>query len=76
METVSVEVFVVVDADGESVVADSEEGAIETYRDNVGNNVPTRVIKISLAVPVPQAVTLTGVVPVEPTTGAELKVEG
>jgi hypothetical protein len=73
METVQVEVWVIVDADGDYAVGSSMDDAGEAFDDNIGGHSPRRAVKVTLTVPKPKAVELVGTVPAE-VEGGELRV--
>jgi len=49
----TIELWVMVDADGEYGVGNDQETAEQAYADNVGGSGPTRLIKIDASVPLP-----------------------
>lgn len=65
-KTAEIEVWVIVDADGDYRVGACEDDAVETYDHDIGlASIATRRVKVVLTVPLPYAPTLTGVVPAE-----------
>lgn len=76
METTTVEVWVLVDEDGNYVASHDVDRLCEEYDDVIGgdrDSTSFRRIKVTLTVPLPKPVELTGVVPAEP-VGGELRV--
>ena len=73
-----VEVWLVVDSDGEYGVGKGEKEASEDYDEKIGGTLETiqgfRTIKVTLSVPVPEITSLVGSVP-EVGKPNELKVE-
>lgn len=71
-----VTLWVVVDASGNVAVStDSEEDAFTKYREDIGNDGPTRCVPIEMEVPEPVAYpTVKVVVPAEKMTGAKVTV--
>jgi len=70
-----IEVWVVVDANGDYGVGKDSDLAFTNYRDDIGEpDGATRLVKVLLKVPTPKPVELVGVVPEEVTEGAELRV--
>lgn len=70
-----VEVWVMVDADGDYVVAKDREALAEKYEEEfttLNSEVTTRFIKLTVQVPTPKPIELTAVVADEPAAG-ELK---
>ena len=61
-KTCEVEVWVLVDADGNYVASASEDALADLYDADVGADASTgrRVVKVTLTVPLPQTVELTG----------------
>lgn len=76
MEPAQLEVWVLVDENGDYVASSSEISLAEIYDDQIGggNDLGRRLIKIKLTVPLPSPITLTGVVPAE-STKATMQVE-
>lgn len=68
-----IEVWVIVDEDGEYAVATEQDAAEEAYDESVGGSDCRRAIKITLKVPLPKPIELRGEVPEEPVAGCELK---
>jgi len=71
-EMVQVEVWVLVDQDGDYVVGKDNESLAELYDDQVGGDRDTlslRRVKITLNVPKPKPVELTATVAEEPAAG-------
>lgn len=68
-----VEVWIVVDESGDFSVAATQAAAVERFADEIGGDLATRQVKVTLRVPLPRPVELTGEVPAEP-GGAELRV--
>ncbi len=66
------EVWIVVDADGDYAVGTDEDTAVERFAEDVGGDRPTRRIKVALKVPLPAVLELVGEVSAEP-EGAELR---
>ncbi len=77
-EMVEVEVWVLIDADGLAVSDCLPEHLKDEYEADHGQELdpstPTRIVKVTLRVPLPKAVEMTGTVPEEVTTGSELRV--
>lgn len=62
-----VEVWVVVDANGDYEVGPCQDSAHTHYRDNVGEiDGPTRMVRVVLSVPLPTAVEVRAELPAEP----------
>lgn len=74
VKTCQVEVWVVVASTGDYEVGRDADAAEERYADDIGGNECRRMVKVTLTVPLPVAVELTGVVPEESSEGAELTV--
>lgn len=70
MKTKTLEVWVVVDADGDYAVGTDEETACDAFDSEVGGNHGRRVVKMSVTVPLPAVIELTGEVPAEPEPAA------
>ncbi len=68
-----VEVWIVIDENGDYAVAATQEAAVERFADEVGGELATRQVKVTLKVPLPKPLEMTGEVPAEP-EGAELRV--
>lgn len=67
-QTMQVEVWILVDESGDYALAKDEDSLSESYENDiqpVADAGATRRIKVLLTVPMPEAVTLTGVVPAE-----------
>ena len=65
-----VEVWVVVDANGDYAVAKDAESANTAFDEDIGRGEAcTRMVKITLTVPVPKPVELVGIVPEEANAG-------
>ncbi len=63
-EYAEVEVWVVVDGPGDYGVGKDEEAATENYREDIGDSAgPMRVVKMTLKVPLPKIMEVTGTVP-------------
>lgn len=76
METVQVELWVLIDEAGEYVACEDVDVLHERYDDVIGGDRDTlsmRRVKVTLTVPLPKPVELVGMVPAEP-HGGELKV--
>jgi hypothetical protein len=76
METVQVEVWVLIDADGEYVACEDGDTIHERYDEVIAGDrdtTPMRRIKVTLTVPKPRTVELVGTVQAEPESG-ELRV--
>jgi hypothetical protein len=67
MTMAEVEVWVIVDADGDYRVGIDADGAAEAYDGDIGHDAtrPTRLVKVVLTVPLPVVPVLTGVVPTD-----------
>jgi hypothetical protein len=74
-EVCGVEVWVLMDGEGNYVCCEDRDGLKDRYEEIVGelDGGPTRVLKLSVAVPYPKPVELAGAVGAEPAAG-ELKV--
>lgn len=48
-----IEMFLVVDADGDCGFGADQDSAIENYNDNIGGSGPQRIIKLNVAVRLP-----------------------
>lgn len=75
-KTVDIEVWVLVDENGDYVAIDDDVDALEQrYDDAIGgvSNLARRIIQITLKVPIPVPIKLWGTVPPEPSEG-ELKI--
>lgn len=57
-----VEVWVVVDADGDYAVGKDEDEATSAFEENVGGSGGRRCVRITVRVPLPKPIELTGVV--------------
>jgi hypothetical protein len=75
-EFATIEVWVMIDEGGDYVADASEENLGQRYADDIGGDegVARRKVKITLKVPLPKPIELTGEVPEEELTGSELKV--
>ena len=71
---VDIEVWVVVDSDGDCRVGLDQDSAHESYTDDVGSTLATRQIKVMIRVPLPAPIVLSATLPEEP-AGAELSVQ-
>lgn len=72
-QTTQIEVWVLIDQEGAYVVGKEAEGMQEKYDDEVGGtDIALRRVKVTLTVPLPKPIELTGVVPAEASEG-ELK---
>jgi hypothetical protein len=73
--TTQVEVWVMVDQDGDYDVGTSEELARENYDGNIGGDAARRLVKLLLTVPLPEPLVVTGVIPAPVEPQCELQVE-
>jgi hypothetical protein len=76
METVQVEMWVLIDEGGDYVACEDGDTIHERYDEVVGGDRDTlsmRRVKVTLTVPLPKPVELVGTIPAEP-DGGELKV--
>ncbi len=69
MEKVTVEVWVIVDCDGNYSVGLDLDAAHEVYDGEYGAQGPRRVLKLAVDCPIPAEVELTGAVPAEAAPG-------
>lgn len=74
-KTVDVEVFIVVDEQGQYLAHEDYDTACERAGED-GFTYPARVVKVIVTVPLPQPLTLRGTCPAEVSDGASLTVEG
>lgn len=74
-EFIEVEVFVLVDADGDYRTGHDEESVNELFNSDLNSDGARRMVKVVLQVPKPTAVVLRGEVPAEPEGEIELTVE-
>lgn len=74
-EMIEVEVFVVVNSDGDYACGIDEESANESFEDSIGGGGQRRMVRVVLKVPQPTISTLTGIVPSENTQDALLTAE-
>lgn len=74
METCEIEVWVLVNADGEYEVGNDADQAYERFEENCDTSGARRMVKVVLTVPLPVECVLTGTVPAESTEGAALEV--
>lgn len=58
----TIEVWVAIDEDGDYVTAIGRDEALDAYRDDFSETAPVRLIKITLDVPLPTPLEVTGVV--------------
>jgi hypothetical protein len=65
-ESVEVEVWVIVDESGDTAIGTDSDAAIEAYEDSIGGNLPRRLMKVLLTVPVPKPIIVRGKVMVPP----------
>lgn len=71
----SIDIWVLMDAQGDYGVGRDEDDVHNNYTDNVGDMPSgTRLIKVKLSVPLPSVVEMTGDVPEEKAVGAVLQV--
>ena len=62
--TAQVEVWVVVDENGDYAVGADDDGAYDAYDETVGGTrLARRAVKVTLTVPLPETVELTGTAP-------------
>lgn len=75
METVQVEVWVMVDEDGSYMAHEDRDALAERYKDEMSDDptIARRMVKVTLNVPKPAPVELVATVAEEPATG-ELRV--
>jgi hypothetical protein len=76
-EFATVEIWVLVDQDGDYAAGTDPDTLHEVYDDTVGGDRDTlsmRRVKVTLTIPKPKPVELTGTVPAEPVAGSELQV--
>lgn len=66
MELLDIEVWVMVDEDGDCGVGRDEEEARERYAEDVGGDGPRRLVCVQLQVPRPAAAVVRGSVPLPP----------
>lgn len=75
-DVVTVELLVMVDADGNYEVGADEDDLTTRWRDNIADacsdGVPRRVVAVTLKVPRPKPVAVTVVVPPEPAPAVEV----
>jgi hypothetical protein len=64
-ETCEIEVWVMVNENGEYEVGCDEDEVGERYSDNINDNLARRAVKVILTVPMPKPVTMRGTVPAE-----------
>ena len=70
METHEVEVWVVVDADGDYAIGRDAESANTAFDEDIGRGENcTRMVKVTLKIPAPRPVELVGEVPAESNEG-------
>lgn len=77
METVEVTVWVLVNEAGEAVADCDSEHLNEEWEADHGDidaTLATRLVQITLTIPKPQPIAMTGLVPAEVCEGGELKV--
>lgn len=70
---VEVEVWACVDGAGDYGIGKTDEDAQQAYEDDIGGNAPRRLVKLTVKVPAPAVIELTGEVPAEAAAG-ELRV--
>lgn len=72
MTTIQVEVWVLVDENGDYIASHDVDQLGEIYESQISADCGTakRKVKVLLTVPLPEPVTLTGTVPAEPTEGS------
>lgn len=69
MEMHELEIWIVVDEGGDYAVGKDQDAACEAFDQEIGGTTPRRQVKVTLKVPAPVAIELTGEVPAEPTGG-------
>jgi hypothetical protein len=75
-QTCQVEVWVLVDADGDYGVGREADAASQNYADDVGGTEGNRrMVKLTLTIPLPKPMELVATIPEEEPGEAELKVE-
>jgi hypothetical protein len=76
MDTVEIEVWVVIDETGDYGVGRDAECAGQSYADDIGggDELAKRQVKVTLRVPKPKPVELVGTVPAESDAGGVLRV--
>jgi hypothetical protein len=74
MATATVELWVVVDENGDYAIGATQDEAHERYSEDIGAACATRVLNVKLAVPHPKPVEITGTVPEEASPAVELAV--
>lgn len=71
---VEVELWACVDASGDYGVGKDEEAACQAYEDDIGGTAPRRLVKLTVKVPAPAVVELTGEAPADAEAAGELRV--
>jgi len=66
-----IEVWVMIDSDGDYAVAKTEDDACELFESDTGGSGARRLVKLTVKVPLPKPLEATGVV-VEPDERAEI----
>ena len=62
-ETADIEIYVVVDSDGDYEVGINDEEATERYGETISTSLPRRLIKMTITVPLPRAIEVTAAIP-------------
>lgn len=77
-KVVVIELYVVVDADGDYSVGVNRDSAFERYSEDVNSSPcrPMRAVRVLVSVPCPDEMTLKGALPAEPGGEFNLTVQG
>ena len=76
MDYVDVEVFVMVDQDGDAVASTDKDNLADLWADNIGDVPPgSRVVRIALKIPRPKVTTVAATLPELPEPSAAVEVE-
>ena len=62
-ETADIEIYVVVDSDGDYEVGINDEEATERYGETISASLPRRLIKMTITVPLPRMIEVTAAIP-------------
>ncbi len=73
--TAEIEIYAVVDRDGDYEVGKDEDEALERYGDNIGAYASRHTIKMSLTVPLPKPIEVSATLPEKEDGGYSLEIK-
>ena len=74
-ETAEIEVYVVVDGDGDYEVGITDDEASERYGETVSSSLPRHMIKMTITVPLPRTIEVTAAIPAKDDGSYELVIK-